>query len=182
MKRDGDDPTRVEESLVVEYAPLARAIASEFRLPGADREDVEAEAMIGVLEAIRSYRPELATDGGLRSWVAFVVRRNLYDALTAARRLKHGPLTDSIRDVVAEDGETVPILDVVADPRADVPDLVELRERVRRLRAAIPTLSPLERETIAFVANGGIYSRKGAGGTKKMENAVDRARRKLLAA
>lgn len=159
-----------------ELVALADRMAARWYLPGADRDDVRQVARIAAWESTRCYRPELGTTA--TSFAALVIGRRLREALKLARRRKHEPLTDAVRVAGDRDGELVDVLDLVADDRADVPDLVELREQLRRLTSTAATLTPLERTTLSDVLSG----RVAPTASKAVDNALTRARRKLRAA
>lgn len=172
------------------HAPLARAIASEFYLPGADRDDVVQEAMIALWIAAREYRPERGMS--FRSFAAFVIRRRLVTALMTANAHKHRHLSEAL-SAIERDGEIVDLLEFVADEAADPARIVEDREEaLRLLRIVRDELSPTERHAVIAVANGLSYleigEADGASATfrsdgrrryKRVENALQRARRKL---
>lgn len=159
-----------------ELVDLADRMARRWYLPGADRDDVRQLARIAAWESTLCYRPELGTTP--RHFAALVIGRRLREELTLARRLKHEPLTGARRVALGHDGELVDVLDLIPDARADVGELVEQRERVRRLTAAAATLSPLERETLAGVLSGRVAPTE----SKTVDNALQRARAKLRAA
>lgn len=159
-----------------ELVDLADRMARRWYLPGADADDVRQVARIAAWESTRCYRPDLGTTP--RAFAALVIGRRLREVLKLARRHKHEPLTLAVRVVGDRDGELVDVLDLVADDRADVPELVELRDRVRRLTAAAATLTALERDTLSDVLSG----RVSPTASKPVDNALTRARRKLRAA
>lgn len=175
-----------EDQAVREWAPYARRVAREFFLPGADHDDVEQEALIGLLDGLRDYRPEL---GRLQTFLHTCIRRQLITALKTARRLKHSPLTDSTRDVLTTDDDgqraLLPIVDTLEDPRADPVDILIGRDELAEFMARMETLSPLERRAVIGLANGLTYAEidGGPAGVKPkwVDNALTRARRKLAA-
>ena len=172
------------------FRPFAYAIARPYFLPGADRDDVEQEAMIGVWKALRDYRP----DGGmsLRSFVALCVRRQVITAVKTATREKHRGFLEAVRETPVEDDE-LSVLDALASPGADPAEILESREEALSLLRSIATeLTPLERRALIGLANGYSYDelgptlggrvtrhRDGSPRYKRAENAVIRARQKL---
>lgn len=59
--RRGDDVARVrraEQALIVEYLPVASAIARRGRRNGVDMEDLRQVASIGLVKAIRAWQPQ----------------------------------------------------------------------------------------------------------------------------
>jgi RNA polymerase sporulation-specific sigma factor len=165
------------EQLVHEHQALARRVARDFFLPGADRQDVEQEAMIALWVAARSYRADLA---GFSTFATLVVRRHLMTVVSAHRRGKHQPLSLSVRENRDEDGTYAPILDSL--PGAGCPsEALEQRDRFRAMVAAIRhDLTPRERDAIvSFVFLGESYFTAEGGKNKSIDNALRRARGKL---
>ncbi|HEY8723416.1 MAG TPA: sigma-70 family RNA polymerase sigma factor [Gaiellaceae bacterium] len=163
-----------EAELLQAHRGIALGIAAEFFLPGSDADDVRQEAMIGLLYGIRDWDPER---GPLRPWLMLVVRKWLNTAVKAANRGKHLNLVHAVREVVAEDGDAWPAAELIPDPRTDA---LEMRATLASLLAALPSLSPLEREALTLVVNG--YQYKTGPADKHYDNALQRARRKLLKA
>jgi RNA polymerase sporulation-specific sigma factor len=165
---------------VVEFQPLAFAIASGFYLPGAAAEDLRQEALVGVLSGLRSF--DSARGVPLERFVALAVYRQLVTALRAAGRFKHGPLSDSVRHVADEDGEPLDVFEVI-DSGVDVHGIVAAREQLAAVMDAFATLTPLERRWLLVAINQAHspdgYAAKRDGRNKQAENAVDRARAKL---
>lgn len=170
------------EEAIREYGPMARRISHEYFLPGGDREDVEQEAYIGILRALDSYRPEVGVP--LRQFVAICVRRKLIERVTMANAAKHGPLNDSLRHAPETDGLTpLNYVESLPDDRFD--RLVEARAELAEILDRLPDLSPIERVSLLAVAAGWSYDEiEEAVGLrfKAVDNAVQRARRKLRAA
>lgn len=163
-----------ETALILEHRAMAYAIASDFYIPGATYEDVRQEALIGLLQAVRQHNPEL---GPLKPFASKVIHRRLMDAVTAARRGKQRLLTESARTGMNDDHELVPVLDVLPDLDSDPVDVIGKADDFRRLRLAVRCLSPLERTSLGRLLNGVEYV-----GEKSIDNALQRARRKLRAA
>jgi RNA polymerase sporulation-specific sigma factor len=159
-----------------ELLELADRMARQWRLPGADADDVQQLARIAAWESTRCY--DANAGASELAFASLVIGRRLRQALTAARRLKHGPLTHAVRVAVDESGDQVVVLELVPDAGADVLELVEQRDRLGRLVAALPTLSALERSTLVDVIAGRATART----SKRVDNALQRARAKLRAA
>lgn len=86
-------------------------------------------------------------------------------AVKLATRFKHGPLTASARHGVLE-----------LQPGPSLVELVEARDRLRRVAAAVAGLSDLERQALRVLLTDGWPA------DKSLENALGRAQRKLRAA
>lgn len=159
-----------------ELLELADAIAACWTIPGADGDDVRQLARIAAWEATRQH--DAGRGVPLTAFARMVVKARLYDAWRAATARKHDLLTAAVRHGVADDGSERDVLAGVADDRADVLELVSQRERLGRIVAAVPLLTELERAALADVSSG----RLGPRASKRLDNAVQRARRKLRAA
>lgn len=173
--------TAREQELVTDYSAYAFSLARGISWPGATLDDVRQEALLGVLAAVRTYRP----DGGmsLKNLIALAVRRQLWTAIKTARRGKHGPLNDSLRVVVDDDGDLVSVLESIADRNSDMHNELIARLELRDLfQKRIPKLSDLEQRALVGFAGGLTYAELGAiTGTcaKSIDNALQRARTKL---
>jgi RNA polymerase sigma factor (sigma-70 family) len=169
-------PRLGEAELLIRYRLIAYRVAREFFIPGSDRDDVEQEAMLGLLCGIRTYDPGR---GPLVPHLNAAARQWMRSAIKQANRVKHRPLQSAVREGFAGDGELVAIADLIVDPR--VGGELEARESLRQILAALPSLSPAEREALAFALNGGSYTHDGLK-DKRVDNALQRARQKLRAA
>lgn len=140
-------------ALWTKHRPIAYAIARDYFIPGADRDDVRQEALIGLWIAARAYKKE---KGPFPAFARVVVQRHLKDRVKAANRPKARLLTDA--DRTAE----------IADRTADETDT-----QLSLLVDALPTLSELERRALAASLNGQPIT------SKQQDNALQRARTKL---
>lgn len=163
------------DQALLDARPLALAVAGEFFLPGGDRDDLEQEAMLALVEAARDYRT--GHGATFATFARLVVRRRLADAVKRARAAKHLALTLAAREAVDEDGEVFPIVDLLPSGRGDPHETFELREELRRLRRGAKRLNALEREGLGTMLAGIPYAY-----SKRLDNAVARARAKLRAA
>lgn len=153
-----------EAALIRQYERLAYWAAREFYLPGADRDDVNQEALLAALAAIRTHNPAL---GSLGSFVVLCVRRRLSTLLKNATREKR----------TAPEGSEV----VVYGP--DPAEVAERRDEIRRLFTVVrDDLTPLERDCVVGLAAGMSYAELDTRHRKTADNAIQRARRKLRAA
>lgn len=138
--------------------PLALAIAREYRIPGADRDDVRQEALIGLWIASRAHRPER---GPFPPFARMVVRRRLQALLKAALAEKHQVLTRASRDD----------LELVDGPEPD--RVVVARDTLDRLTVAVASLPPAQRAAVVRIVNGIPYQGKAD------DTARSRARHRL---
>ena len=83
-----------EEALVLRHTRLVRACARPFFLAGGDSEDLIQEGMVGLLSAIREFRPQRGAR--FRTFAQVCVRRRIVSVVRAAAAGKHTPLNDSV--------------------------------------------------------------------------------------
>lgn len=159
-----------EETLVLRHTRLVRMCARPFFLAGGDSEDLIQEGMLGLLAAIREFRP----DRGARfaTYAQVCVRRRIISAVRSASGGKHAPLNDyvSLELLSSETGS--------ADPE----DLIIRREALHALEADISgSLTRLEKQVLARYLEGESYAeiaRAVGRSPKSVDNAVQRIRRK----
>jgi RNA polymerase sporulation-specific sigma factor len=181
-----------QEELVRRYEPLVQRVVWKLRLPrGCDREDLAQEARIGLLAAIRAWRPER---GPFPAFADRCVTNQALLALKAACAHKHQVLSlatslDALREShTPDDRPARALLDTLAaprDPRADPEARLLVLEQLTGVLRALPALTPSERAGLALALNGQSYKRLPptfAGTPKAASQAAYRARRKLAAA
>jgi RNA polymerase sporulation-specific sigma factor len=182
-----------QEELVRCYEPLVQRVVWKLRLPrGCEREDLAQEARVGLLAAIRAWRPER---GPFPAFADRCVTNQALLALQAACARKHQVLSLAIsldcpqeRSAnPADDGRAV-LLDTLAAPRdtrADPEARLLVLEQLKSVLRALPELTPSERAGLAMALNGESYKRLRptlSGTPKAASQAAYRARRKLAAA
>ena len=159
-----------EEALVLRHTRLVRMCARPFFLAGGDSEDLIQEGMLGLLAAIREFRP----DRGARfaTYAQVCVRRRIISAVRSASGGKHAPLNDyvSLELLSSEAG--------ALDPE----DLIIRREAFHTLEGDISeSLTRLEKQVLARYLEGESYAEiaQAVGRSpKSVDNAVQRIRRK----
>lgn len=91
LAREGNDAAL--EILLDRYRGYARSKAKTYFLPGADREDVVQEGMIGLFKAIRDYD---TTKGPFNCFADLCVTRQIHTAVKNANRRKHTSLSAAV--------------------------------------------------------------------------------------
>ena len=151
-----------------------RARARNYFLAGADSDDVEQEALIGLFKAVRDFRPDREATFG--AFADVCITRQLVSAVKAATRRKHEPLNYSLPETAAR---TEQLEDSGADPATQV---VQRAEVAALARVIDEHLSRFETQVIRLHAEGRSYQEIGARvgrGPKAVDNALQRAKRKL---
>jgi RNA polymerase sporulation-specific sigma factor len=174
------------EVVLNRYRRFARAKARNYFLVGADHDDVEQEALIGLYKAARDFRPE-----HLASFQAFAelcITRQIITAIKTATRQKHQALNQYVSISAGRPGDdsgerTVEELIHVHRHDADPADRVIAAERFAAMRGRLgEVLSSLEVEVLRLYVEGRSYQEIGEEldrHVKSIDNALQRIKRKL---
>lgn len=121
------------EFLLEKYKYLVRQVTAPYFLVGGDREDLLQEGMIGLNNAIHSFREE--RNVAFSVFAEFCIKRNVISAVRAATRQKHQPLNSYI-SIFADDGQASDKqTGLLADsmPASPDPENLFIEEENRRL-------------------------------------------------
>ena len=183
MTRMGDN--EAESILLDRYKKIVKQRSSSFFMPGADREDLIQEGMVGVFKAIRDYDP--AKGASFSTFVEMCIRRQLISAVKSAARMKHSPLNDSLslNKPVTEDTERIATLEeILADDGSSDPEKILLMQEnldyIEKYSGEIFT--QLEWDVWRMYANGSSYkeiAERLDKTNKAVDNAIRRAKKKL---
>ena len=164
------------ETLLEKYKNAVRGIARGYFLEGGDGEDLVQEGMIGLYSAITGYR-----EGGMsvKNFAYLCIHRRIMTAVKSASRQKHLALNRYV-PLVNADGQGT---DIVSEENPET-ILIGGEERGEFLRLLREQLSPAEYEALLSYMEGlsiaEIAARTGKR-EKSVENAVQRAKKKVLA-
>lgn len=180
--RAGDGDCAAEELLAARYTRLVRVCARPLFLAGGDSEDLIQEGMIGLLSAIREYRP--GQGACFRTFAERCIRNRLLSAVKAATREKHTPLNHSVSfEPPSFDGNAEYTSLLPQSEQFDPEELIISREaymeRTNRLK---DRLSGFEAEVLGLYLKGLSYTDIAAyidRPPKSVDNAVQRIRRKV---
>jgi len=178
------------EARIVDHLPYARAVASRAidpRCRGADREDLIAWGLVGLVQAARRYRGDRGASFG--AYAARRVRGQILDALR-----ERDPLTRSARRAFraaqrASEGGAVasaaPYVEVSLDRIGDVAEVRPAPgrqdERWPLVASALRDLAPLERRVLVLSYGRGLTLREIGGEVGLSESGVCRLRARALA-
>jgi RNA polymerase sporulation-specific sigma factor len=171
-------PDRLEHLRACAY----HAIGDLVFLPGAEREDLRQEAMVGLVEALRDYRP--GTGLKLEGFVALCARRKALTAIRLQNLPKRLILTHAGRVDVDDEGVAVPLVDLVASPADTVGQALARIELAEIGTLVAHSMSTIEQRAVVGAALGLTYAEIGGGrhDAKSVDNAYRRGREKLRSA
>lgn len=173
--------------LQTKYDRFIRKHMSGFFLPGGDKGDLYQIAALGFAKATKDYNYQRQTS--FISFAALCIRRNIITAIKNARREKHAALNGytSFDAMVGADGDRT-LGDFItyrtSQETLTPEDKVILDEEIRATIAFLrERLSPTEYEVFSEWASGKSYEEirreKGWSSVKKIDNALQRARKKI---
>ncbi len=173
-------------TLIERYRRFARAKARGYFLVGADRDDVEQEALIGLFKAARDFRAEPETS--FRAFAELCITRQIITAIKASTRQKHQALNQYVSTSAPRPGDDasqgrVEELGRVHRPSGDPADALVAAERYGAMRTRLTeVLSRFEVEVLALYVDGSSYQEIGdrlGRRAKAVDNALQRIKRKL---
>ena len=174
------------DGLVRLHEPVAHGAVGGFYLNGGERDDLVQVARMAIAEAAGTFRGDPTH---FNAFAERVATRRIMDAVTAANRLKHQPLSTSSR-VHHGDGHDVPdaakVEHLPAHPHSDPARAAMHRREILELIGALGhNLTDLERQTILASRLGGHSYQQIAEhlhiSVKRVDNAIARAVKKLRA-
>lgn len=177
----GDE--RALDLLIDRYRRFARSKSRGYFLVGADADDVEQEALIGLYKSVRDFRPD--SGASFRAFAELCITRQIITAIKAATRQKHQPLNRAVPIAPTRGGDVDDLTFeiAVASADADPSVTVEAAERLAGLQAVMADrLSPLEVQVLNLYVDGHTYQTIGDSlgkADKSIDNALQRIKRKL---
>lgn len=179
----GDD--RAIEAILDRYRDVARAKARSYFLAGADKEDIVQEGMVGLVKAIRDFRPDKNTAFG--AFAELCMTRQIITAIKSATRQKHIPLNSYVSLNKPAGGERSgdrPLADaIVSGDISDPAELVISAEEIAAVKASMgEVLSDLETEVLLLYVEGKSYQQIAqvlGRHVKSIDNALQRIKRKV---
>jgi RNA polymerase sporulation-specific sigma factor len=176
-----------EELLIESYEQLATQVCRGFFLAGGESADLLQAARIGLWRAIHVWDPDRGT--GFRPFALVLMRREVMNLVTASRTYSQLLLSKACSLEapmgIDERRPALSLAEVLPAPLCAANDPYELaraRERLGAIVAALAALSPQERQALRLTLNGLSHAQAGSrigGDAKRINNALQRARRKL---
>ena len=175
------------EYLVTKYKCIVLSKARGYFLVGADKEDIIQEGMIGLVKAIRDYRPD--REASFKGFAEICINRQIITAIKSATRQKHIPLNTYVslsRPVYESDenDENRTMLDILeCDSSLNPEERVIIEESYRGMDEKImKALSRFEKNVLEHYLGGNSYaeiSHKTGRPVKSIDNALQRIKKKL---
>lgn len=176
--RDGEE--KITDYIMEKYKNLVRSKAGSMYILGADREDLIQEGMIGLFKAVQDYDPR--QESSFYSFARLCITRQLYTAIEASRRKKHGPLNSYV-SLYDRNEEKEPLIETVeAKGESNPEELLISQEYVRLLESELEdNLSELENRVLYLHLLGTDYktiARLLDRSPKTIDNALQRIKGK----
>lgn len=175
--------TEAVECLCQRYKELVKQKSKHYFLPGADREDLIQEGMIGLYQAMLTYDPQKGSS--FRTYADNVISNHLYSAIKSSNRLKNIPLNNYVSldlpagDRDGQETEALTLMERMVSSRNRNPEeLVIDRESFSLLETEFAgSLSRMEKNVFDLSLKGLDYHEVAAalGKTpKSIDNALQR--------
>lgn len=179
MLRGGDD--KIMDFLMEKYKYLVRRKSHALFLLGGDTDDLIQEGMIRLFKAVRDYDE---SQSSFYHFAELCISRQIYTAIEAATRKKHGPLNSYVSlSHGPEDPEELPINENLTVRNRDPEQIFIDRENVDLfLKKINEHLSRMERQVLDLYLEGMNYrqiAREMDKPEKSIDNALQRIRGKV---
>lgn len=164
--RNGNEPALA--TVIARFMPVIEMHARPAIRPGLELEDAVQEGIIGLFNAIETYRP--AEGAQFATYASVCIKNAIATAQRAAGRKKHAPLNHSV---------PIPEEQSIPGPEEEA---IQSEQISTTLRLVQKKLSSLETQVLALFLDGFSYehiARKLGKTTKAVDNALARVRRKL---
>lgn len=173
VRRAKQGDTRALNELVKLYNGAFHSIASDFYAPGMTHEDLAQAARLGFLKAVRLF--DRSRGMAFHNYAFQSIRMEVISAVKTATRGKHSTLNGAKTiDSLADGPRPIEPMSSMTPER-----VIASRETFRELCTAVDgDLTSTERSAVLGVAAGQSYDEIAVGG-KAVDNALQRARRKL---
>jgi RNA polymerase sporulation-specific sigma factor len=173
------------EALLQRYRGFARSKSRSYFLVGADADDVEQEALIGLYKAARDFRAD--RQSSFRAFAELCITRQIVTAIKTATRHKQQPLNQYVSISAPrpddETGERSVDKLLGPDSATDPADQVVTREGMEEARRCMADmLTALEVDVLRLYVEGNSYqdiSERLGRHVKSIDNSLQRIKRKV---
>lgn len=172
-----------EEALVLRYSRLVRVCSRPFFLVGGDSEDLIQEGMLGLLTAIREFKPDRGAQ--FRTFAELCIRRRIISAVRTAAGGRHSPLNNYVSlepSLFLANQDFAPFGTAYPSHR-DPEDVIIRQENMSALQKALrDQLTGLEAQVLDRYLDGASYAEIAEEvhrSAKSVDNAVQRIRKKI---
>ncbi|QDW73889.1 sigma-70 family RNA polymerase sigma factor [Lachnospiraceae bacterium KGMB03038] len=176
--RDGDK--KIMDYIMEKYKNLVRKEANAMYLLGGENDDLIQEGMIGLFKAVQDYDPK--QEASFYSFARLCIARQLYSAIEASKRKKHGPLNSYVSLYDKNDEKEALIETVEAERENNPEEILVSREYARLLESELEEqLSDLESRVLYLHLLGTDYktiARLLDKSPKTVDNALQRIKGK----
>ncbi len=176
--RDGDK--KMMDYIMEKYKNLVRKEANAMYLLGGENDDLIQEGMIGLFKAVQDYDPK--QEASFYSFARLCITRQLYSAIEASKRKKHGPLNSYVSLYDKNDEKEALIETVEAERENNPEEILVSREYARLLESELEEqLSDLESRVLYLHLLGTDYktiARLLDKSPKTVDNALQRIKGK----
>lgn len=176
--RGGDK--KIMDYIMEKYKNLVRKEANAMYLLGGENDDLIQEGMIGLFKAVQDYDPKQGAS--FYSFARLCITRQLYSAIEASKRKKHGPLNSYV-SLYDKNEEKEALIDTMEAEQENNPEeILVSREYARLLESELEEqLSDLESRVLYLHLLGTDYktiARLLDRSPKTIDNALQRIKGK----
>ena len=177
--RDGD--SNIIDYLMEKYKNTVRKEANAMYLLGGENDDLIQEGMIGLFKAVQDY--DMKQGASFFSFAKLCITRQMYSAIEASRRKKHGPLNSYVSFYEKGEDQSTLVDTMEAGGESNPEELLVSREYVKVLQSRLAeSLSDLENRVLYLHLMGTDYktiARLLDKSPKTVDNALQRIKAKL---
>lgn len=183
IKKAKTNDKKAIEKLLKEYEYIIQAQISKFYVKGMEKDDLEQEASIAFLDAIKSFDPN--ENDNFTSFCSLCIERRLITLLKSSKRQKNIPLNTSFSfdtNLFLND-DNISLLDLLESKEETTEEKIIKEERLKHLKEETKKiLSSFEQKVLEEYLKGFSYKEiadKLKTNEKAIDNAIQRIRNKL---
>lgn len=184
LKLIAEDDNDAMEYLIKKYMGIVTRESRTLYIIGAENEDLIQEGMIGLIKAIREYRPEKGAS--FATFAVLCVRSQMITAVNSYNRKKHQPLNYYVSFYAGsseKDDDSMLLDELKASDSSNPEQLYLNRDEKEYINAQIESrLSKFEKQVLSEYLTGDSYemiAKRLDKPVKSIDNAIQRIRKKL---